>query len=219
MLCFCRLIYVLKDLIWQYEILIQNAVQILAIFHNITFFIKNYFYFCFIKILFAVFNVLFVGYSLAKNNLNNTYQYNMISKKNSKTMNYLIILIKFKVSRFLCRWVYIKVCTKAAHKQPIFSSTNVYEGFVDTNFYTIKTFHHNAAVKSQTLLFASFSYFCKNISFFFSWVDVAPLSCSANFGAPSIQAVTKIPMLILPKLIKWNIFSIWIFTKKRCKLI
>jgi hypothetical protein len=43
-----------------------------------------------------VFNVLFVGYSLAKN-LNNTYQYNMISKKNSKTMNYL----KFKVSRTL----------------------------------------------------------------------------------------------------------------------
>jgi hypothetical protein len=30
----------------------------------------------FIKILFAVFNVFFVGYSLAKNNLNNTYQYN-----------------------------------------------------------------------------------------------------------------------------------------------
>jgi hypothetical protein len=40
--------------------------------------------------LFAVFNVLFVGYSLAKNNLNNIYQY-MISKKKSKTMNYLII--------------------------------------------------------------------------------------------------------------------------------
>jgi hypothetical protein len=58
-----------------------------------------------IKILFAVFNVLFVGYSLAKNNLNNTYQYNMISKKCSKTMNYLIILIKFKVSRFLSRSV------------------------------------------------------------------------------------------------------------------
>jgi hypothetical protein len=38
-----------------------------------------------------VFNVLFVGYSLAKNNLNNTYQYNMISKNVSKTMNYLII--------------------------------------------------------------------------------------------------------------------------------
>jgi hypothetical protein len=38
-----------------------------------------------------VFNVLFVGYSLAKNNLNNTYQYN-ISKNFSKTMNYLIIL-------------------------------------------------------------------------------------------------------------------------------
>jgi hypothetical protein len=43
-----------------------------------------------------VFNVLFVGYSLAKNNLNSTYQY-MIAKKNSKTMNYL----KFKVSRTL----------------------------------------------------------------------------------------------------------------------
>jgi hypothetical protein len=53
-----------------------------------------------------VFNVLFVRYSLAKNNLNNTYQYNMISKKFSKTMNYLIILIKFKDSRFLCRSVY-----------------------------------------------------------------------------------------------------------------
>jgi hypothetical protein len=53
-----------------------------------------------------VFNVLFVGYSLTKDNLNNTYQYNMISKKISKTMNYLIILIKFKVSRFLCRSVY-----------------------------------------------------------------------------------------------------------------
>jgi hypothetical protein len=57
----------------QYEILIQNAVQILTIFPNINFFLKNYFFF-FIKILFAVFNVLFVGYSLAKNNLNNTYQ-------------------------------------------------------------------------------------------------------------------------------------------------
>jgi hypothetical protein len=68
--------YVLKDLICQYEILIQNAVQILAIFH---------------KLLFAVFNVLFVGYSLAKNNLHNTYQYNMISKNVSKTMNCLII--------------------------------------------------------------------------------------------------------------------------------
>jgi hypothetical protein len=43
-----------------------------------------------------MFNVLFVGYSLAKNNLNSTYQYNMIPK-NSKTMNYL----KFKVSRTL----------------------------------------------------------------------------------------------------------------------
>jgi hypothetical protein len=108
--CFCRLIYVLKDLMRQYEILIQNAVQILAIFHNIKFFLENYFYFFFIKILFAVFNVLFVGYSLTKNNLNNTYQYNMISKKNSKTMNYLIILVKFKVSRFLCRSVYLINC-------------------------------------------------------------------------------------------------------------
>jgi hypothetical protein len=62
----------------------------LAIFHNIKFFLKNYFNFFFIKILFAVLNVLFVGYSLAENNLNNTYQYNMISKNVSKTMNYLI---------------------------------------------------------------------------------------------------------------------------------
>jgi hypothetical protein len=55
-----------------------------------------------------MFNVLFVGYSLTKNNLNNTsYQYNMISKIFSKTMNYIIVLIKFKVSRFLCRSVYI----------------------------------------------------------------------------------------------------------------
>jgi hypothetical protein len=82
------------------------AVQILTIFHNINFFMENYFFFL-IKILFAVFNVLFVGYALAKNNLNNTYQYNVISKKFSKTMNYLIILIKFKVSRFLCRSVYL----------------------------------------------------------------------------------------------------------------
>jgi hypothetical protein len=37
-----------------------------------------------------VFNVLFVGYSLAKNNLNSTYQYNMIPKKNSKTINYVL---------------------------------------------------------------------------------------------------------------------------------
>jgi hypothetical protein len=59
----------------------------LAIFHNIIFFLKNYFYFFFfIKILFAVFNVLFVGYPLAKNNLNNTYQSNMILKNDSKTI-------------------------------------------------------------------------------------------------------------------------------------
>jgi hypothetical protein len=37
-----------------------------------------------------MFNVLFVGYSLAKSNLNSTYQYNMIPKKNSKTMNYIL---------------------------------------------------------------------------------------------------------------------------------
>jgi hypothetical protein len=75
----------------------------------VTFFFSKkllLFFFFFIKIVFAVFNVLFVGYSLAKNNLSNTYQYNMISKKISKTINYLIILIKFKVSRFLCRSVY-----------------------------------------------------------------------------------------------------------------
>jgi hypothetical protein len=47
------------------------------------FFKKNTLIFFFIKILFAVFKVLFVGYSLAKNNLNNTYQYNMMSKKYS----------------------------------------------------------------------------------------------------------------------------------------
>jgi hypothetical protein len=56
------------------------------------FFLKNYFFF--IKILFAAFNVLFVGYFLGKNNLNNTYQCNMILKKKSKKMNYLIIFRK-----------------------------------------------------------------------------------------------------------------------------
>jgi hypothetical protein len=55
-------------------------------FFKTNFFLKNYFF----LILFAVFNVLFVGYSLAKNNLNNTYQYNMISKNFSKTMNYVL---------------------------------------------------------------------------------------------------------------------------------
>jgi hypothetical protein len=51
-----------------------------------------------------VFNVLFVGYSLAKNNLNSSYQYNMIPKK--KTMNYLKFKVSREVSRFLCRSVY-----------------------------------------------------------------------------------------------------------------
>jgi hypothetical protein len=55
-------------------------------FFKTNFFLKNYFF----LILFAVFNVLFVGYSLAKNNLNNTYQYNMISKNFPKTMNYVL---------------------------------------------------------------------------------------------------------------------------------
>jgi hypothetical protein len=36
-------------------------------------FFKLLLFIFFIKILFVVFNVLFVGYSLAKNNLNNTY--------------------------------------------------------------------------------------------------------------------------------------------------
>jgi hypothetical protein len=54
-----------------------------------------------------MFNVLFVGYSLAKNNLNSTYQYNMIPKKNSKTMNYLKFKVTREVSRFLCRSVYL----------------------------------------------------------------------------------------------------------------
>jgi hypothetical protein len=50
------------------------TVQILAIFHN-KFFSKKLLLSFFIKILFAVFNVLFVGYSLAKNNLNYTIQH------------------------------------------------------------------------------------------------------------------------------------------------
>jgi hypothetical protein len=55
-----------------------------------------------------MFNILFVGYSLAKNNLNSTYQYNMTpKKKNSKTMNYLKFKVSREVSRFLCRSVYL----------------------------------------------------------------------------------------------------------------
>jgi hypothetical protein len=58
-----------------------------------------------------VFNVLFVEYSLAKNNLNSTYQYNMIPKKNNSQDNELGRYLKFKVSRevsrFLCRSVYL----------------------------------------------------------------------------------------------------------------
>jgi hypothetical protein len=65
----------------RFNLTIRDAVQILAIFHNINFFLKKLLFFFFIKIVFAVFNVLFVEYSLPKNNLHNTYQYN-ISKKN-----------------------------------------------------------------------------------------------------------------------------------------
>jgi hypothetical protein len=54
--------------------------MLLKFWHNKIFSKKLLLFFFFINILFAVFNVLFVGYSLAKNNLNNTYQYNMISK-------------------------------------------------------------------------------------------------------------------------------------------
>jgi hypothetical protein len=59
-----------------------------------------------------VFNVLFVGYSLAKNNLNSTYQYNIIPKINSKTMNYLKFKVSCEVSRFLCRSVYFGTLEK-----------------------------------------------------------------------------------------------------------
>jgi hypothetical protein len=52
-----------------------------------------------------VFNIFFVGYSLAENNLNSTYQYNMTPKKNSKTINYL----KFKVSREVSFFVPVSV--------------------------------------------------------------------------------------------------------------
>jgi disulfide oxidoreductase YuzD len=57
-----------------------------------------------------VFNVLFVGYSLAKNNLNNTYQYNMISKKNSKSMNNELLnyINKIQSESF---FVPVSVCT------------------------------------------------------------------------------------------------------------
>jgi hypothetical protein len=37
-----------------------------------------------------VFNVLFIGYSLAKNNLNNAYQYNMIYQVYQKKDNELL---------------------------------------------------------------------------------------------------------------------------------
>jgi O-antigen/teichoic acid export membrane protein len=56
-----------------------------------------------------VFNVLFVGYSLAKNNLNNTYQYNMISKKFSKAMNYLLLLINNYINKIQSESFFVPV--------------------------------------------------------------------------------------------------------------
>jgi hypothetical protein len=67
------------------------------------------------KILFLVFNSLFVGYSLAKNNLNSTYQYNMIPKNISK--NYLKFKVSREVSRFLCRSVYYSIRQKKKEKE------------------------------------------------------------------------------------------------------
>jgi hypothetical protein len=88
-------------------ILIQNVVQILAIFHNIIFFYVPTFFS--LKFNLPCLIICLSDISLAKNNLNNL-SIQHIKKKNSKTMNYLIILIKFKVSRFLCRSVYYKGC-------------------------------------------------------------------------------------------------------------
>jgi hypothetical protein len=74
MLCFCRLIY-LKRFNLTIRDTNSKCCSNFGNFHNIQFFLKKLLLFSFfIKILFAVFNV-FVGYSLAKNNLNNTYQY------------------------------------------------------------------------------------------------------------------------------------------------
>jgi O-antigen/teichoic acid export membrane protein len=56
-----------------------------------------------------VFNVLFVRYSLAKNNLNNTYQYNMISKKFSKAMNYLLLLINNYINKIQSESFFVPV--------------------------------------------------------------------------------------------------------------
>jgi hypothetical protein len=60
-----------------------------------------------------VFNVLFVGYSLAKNNLNNTYQYNMIPKHFSKTirittvtLGYCLLTDKQKITNKIRKSVY-----------------------------------------------------------------------------------------------------------------
>jgi hypothetical protein len=80
--------------------------------HFLTGYINSYLSF-FIKILFAVFNVLFVGYSLAKNNLNNTYQYNMIPKHFSKTirittvtLGYCLLTDKQKITNKIRKSVY-----------------------------------------------------------------------------------------------------------------
>jgi hypothetical protein len=79
MLGFFRLIYEMLFKFWQFFITY-------IFFWKITLFL--------IKILFAVLNVVFVGYSLAKNNLNNTYQHNMISKNFSKTIRAILYLVR-----------------------------------------------------------------------------------------------------------------------------
>jgi hypothetical protein len=84
-------------------------------FSSYIFFSKKLLFF--INILFAVFNVLFVGYSLAKNNLNNTYPIHDIKKK-SKTMNYLGNYInKIQSESF---FVPVSVYTKKKHKTGFF---------------------------------------------------------------------------------------------------
>jgi hypothetical protein len=58
-----------------------------------------------------VFNVLFVGYSLAKNNLNNTYQYNMIHfsktiRITTVTLGYCLLTDKQKITNKIRKSVY-----------------------------------------------------------------------------------------------------------------
>jgi hypothetical protein len=86
----------------RFNLTIRDAVQILAIFHNINFFLKKLLFFFSLKLyslclMFCLSNILCQRITYITL-INTTYQ-----KKISKTMNYLIILIKFKVSRFLRR--------------------------------------------------------------------------------------------------------------------